>query len=62
MLKTTKIIAALVVALGVAACGSTSRDPVGTGKDYNELKTSPCACTEIPMVVPDHGQSGQGVA
>ena len=62
MPKTTKIIAALVVTLGVAACGSTTRDPIGAGTDYNELKTSPCACTEIPMVVPDHGKSGHGAA
>ena len=62
MPKATKIIAALVVALSVAACGTTTRDPVGTGTDYNELKTSPCACTEIPMVVPGQAAAGHGAA
>lgn len=27
--------------------------PVGIGRSINELKGTPCACTEIPMKIPD---------
>ena len=30
------------------ACGSIyEQEPVGIGKDYSELKKSPCACLEL---------------
>jgi len=28
--------------------------PVGIGRSINELKGSPCACTEIPMEIPTY--------
>ena len=32
----------------LAACGSIyEQEPVGIGKDYSELKKSPCACLEL---------------
>ena len=41
-----------LLALGVllTACGTTENpDPVGIGRDVNEMKRSPCACNEIPQ-------------
>lgn len=46
----------LVALLILAACGSYYEpEPVGVGKDVNELKLSPCACMEIelPKTLPD---------
>ena len=32
----------------LAACGSIYEpEPIGIGKDYSELKKSPCACLEL---------------
>jgi len=32
----------------LVACGSIyEQEPVGIGKDYSELKKSPCACLEL---------------
>ena len=53
MLK--KIMLLIVVSL-VSACGSYYEpEPVGVGKDVNELKLSPCACLEVelPKTLPD---------
>lgn len=59
MTRSLKIAALTATAIALAACGSTDvRSPVGTGSGYNELKTSPCACTEIPMKMP-HGTHGE---
>ena len=49
-----------LLALGaLSACGDTlstgssyESGPVGTGTTIQELKKSPCACTEIPMSFP----------
>lgn len=47
----------LAISLLLAACASSETpDPVGTGSGVHELKTSPCACTEIPMVLPEHAR------
>ena len=38
----------LLGALIVAACGSIyESEPVGIGREYAELKKSPCACLEL---------------
>ena len=40
----------------ISACGSYYEpEPVGVGKDVNELKLSPCACIEVelPHTLPD---------
>ena len=38
----------IVALLILGACGSVfEREPVGIGKDYSELKQSPCACLEL---------------
>ncbi|MGN0919157.1 MAG: hypothetical protein ACI4OR_00115 [Alphaproteobacteria bacterium] len=45
-----KILFAMLAAtaLVLAACGSVyEQEPVGIGKDYSELKKSPCACLEL---------------
>ena len=43
-----KLILLFIVALILGACGSVfEREPVGIGKDYSELKQSPCACLEL---------------
>lgn len=45
-----KILFGLFVLTGfvLAACGSIyEQEPVGIGKDYSELKKSPCACLEL---------------
>ena len=50
-----KILAILAV-LMVAGCGSYYEpEPVGIGKDVNELKLSPCACihVELDKTLPD---------
>lgn len=45
-----KILAVSILALTLGACSQTmSADPVGIGRGVNDLKSSPCACTEIPM-------------
>ncbi len=53
-----KIIGFLAVLL-LSACGLFGSyyepEPVGIGKDVNELKLSPCAClqVELPKTLPD---------
>lgn len=45
-----KIVCAFFVLAGLllGACGSIfEQEPVGIGKDYSELKKSPCACLEL---------------
>ena len=38
------------IVLFVAGCGSYYEpEPVGIGKDVNELKLSPCACMEVEL-------------
>ena len=58
---TTKNLAAIALIVGLGAC-STARtpDPVGIGSGNDELKGSPCACTEIPMVIPENLQASAG--
>ena len=35
----------------LSACGSYYEpEPVGVGKDVNELKLSPCACIEVELI------------
>ena len=35
----------------VSSCGSYYEpEPVGVGKDVNELKLSPCACIEVELI------------
>ena len=56
--KGKKIIAFSLLLVALAACGSSkSLKPVGVGRDVNEYKRSPCACTEIPQ---DFSNWGQG--
>lgn len=46
----------LLAILLLSACGSYYEpEPVGIGKDVNELKLSPCACLEVelPHTLPD---------
>ena len=42
----------VILTLGViVACGSIyEKEPVGIGKEYSELKKSPCACLKLDMV------------
>lgn len=49
----------ILLALGLAGCtgmtGTNSKitpGPVGIGTGIDELKGTPCACTEIPMSFP----------
>lgn len=38
------------VVMTVSACGTVnSLEPIGIGPDRDELKRSPCACTELPQ-------------
>lgn len=38
---------------GISANSKIEQGPVGIGRSINELKGTPCACTEIPMSYPD---------
>ena len=41
----------VLFALLVSGCGSYYEpEPVGVGKDINELKLSPCACIEVELI------------
>ncbi len=60
MNKVLRRVASMVV-LGAILTGCTSdittgseiqKGPVGIGRSINELKGTPCACTEIPMALP----------
>ena len=49
-----KIMLTIMMTLSFNACSSLygskeSPDPVGIGTDPDELKRSPCACTEVPQ-------------
>lgn len=47
-MKNVFILLLFLGALAVVACGSIYEDePVGIGRDYSELKKSPCACLEL---------------
>jgi len=40
-----------VFMLMISGCGSYYEpEPVGIGKDVNELKLSPCACIEVELI------------
>lgn len=55
-MRTGAIIAALLVGLtGCTDAGANSKitpGPVGIGRGIDDLKGTPCACTEIPMSIP----------
>lgn len=47
-MKKMAFILFVMAALILGACGSIyEQEPVGIGKDYSELKKSPCACLEL---------------
>ena len=53
MCRPARIALAFVAVFGLAACNSSNqKPPVGIGPGINELQRSPCACVEIPMVIP----------
>jgi uncharacterized lipoprotein len=52
MLNKTALAALALLTLSACASNET-REPVGIGSDYDELKGSPCACVEIPMTFPE---------
>ncbi len=42
------VVALIVIALIVVGCGSIYENPpVGIGREFSELKKSPCACLEL---------------
>ena len=45
-----KVLLGLAIVL-LSSCGSYYEpEPVGVGKDVNELKLSPCACIEVELI------------
>ena len=45
-----KVLLGLAIVL-LSSCGSYYEpEPVGVGKDVNELKLSPCACIEVALI------------
>lgn len=44
---------AAIAALSGCAGAKAVPDPVGIGTGVHELKKSPCACTNVPMHLPD---------
>ena len=45
-----KVLLGLVFVM-LSGCGSYYEpEPVGVGKDVNELKLSPCACIEVELI------------
>ncbi len=47
-MKKILIVLTVLFSLALMACGSIyEQEPVGIGKDYSELKKSPCACLEL---------------
>lgn len=49
----------MIATLGLAGCANSistqseiTPGPVGIGRSVNELKGTPCACTEIEMTLP----------
>jgi hypothetical protein len=57
-LRVSACITLLLVGLsGCTDVGTNSKitpGPVGIGRGIDELKGTPCACTEIPMSIPDY--------
>lgn len=48
MIKKMMICLTLIL---ISGCGSYYEpEPVGIGKDVNELKLSPCACMEVELI------------
>jgi len=56
------VVAMLVLAaiMGISGCSNAvsanskiEQGPVGIGRSINELKGTPCACAEIPMLMPE---------
>ena len=53
MRRPVRIALAFVAVFSLAACNSSNQQlPVGIGPGINELQRSPCACVELPMVIP----------
>lgn len=57
-LKRGAILLVALAALGgcsnsVSTNSEIEQGPVGIGRGVNELKGTPCACTEIPMTFPE---------
>lgn len=47
-MKKLLIATIILCAFGIVACGSIYEpETVGIGRDYSELKKSPCACLEL---------------
>lgn len=47
-MKKIVLVLFMLTAFVLMACGSIyEQEPVGIGKDYSELKKSPCACLEL---------------
>jgi len=47
-MKKTAFFLLILAGLVIVACGSIyEEEPVGIGRDYSELKKSPCACLEL---------------
>ena len=47
-MKKIVLVLFVLTAFVLMACGSIyEQEPVGIGKDYSELKKSPCACLEL---------------
>ncbi len=47
----SKKIILFLMLMFLASCGSYYEpEPVGVGKDVNELKLSPCACIEVELL------------
>lgn len=47
-MKKIVLVLFVLTAFVLVACGSIyEQEPVGIGKDYSELKKSPCACLEL---------------
>lgn len=58
MKKTILVVCVLGAVLAGCAGAKKTPDPIGIGTGVHELKKSPCACLEVPMVVP--GASVEG--
>ena len=47
-MKKIAVLLFIITMLIIGACNSIyEREPVGIGRDYSELKKSPCACLEL---------------
>lgn len=53
--RKTRVVLAVLCAAAISGCSAISmgseieRGPVGVGPTVKELKSTPCACVEIPM-------------